>query len=95
MNHSRPVTHPTAILATVLLLGIFPSRVNGAMVAAPVPAKVAFSPPVLPDGQRIVRDRTNAFLKPTSTLRAEVAIAQTPPTIETMFYPGQTYAGNP
>ena len=95
MSHSRPGIHSTAILAAVLLPAIIPSPVNVAMAAAPGPAKVAFSPPVLPDGQRIVRDRTNAFLKPTSTLRAEVAIAKTPPTIETMFYSGQTYAGNP
>lgn len=51
--------------------------------------------PALPDGKAFATDTSDAFLKPTATLKADVTIAKTPPTIDFLFYPGQTYAGKP
>jgi hypothetical protein len=92
MNRSLPISNPAANLAVAVLLEILTSTFNGAAAAAA--AKAPFVPPALPDGQTIVRDQTNAFLRATPTLRTDVTIAKTPPVIEMMFYPGQTYAGN-
>src|SRR5262245_33960072 len=55
----------------------------------------AWITPALPDGQTVATDTSQAFLKPTATLKAGVAIAKTAPTIDFLFYPGQTYPGKP
>ncbi len=52
-------------------------------------------PPVLPDGKPVVTDTAAEFLKPPATLKKDVAVAKTPPTVDFLYYPGQTYAGNP
>lgn len=52
-------------------------------------------PPALPQGRTVVTDTSPDFLKPAATLREGVAIAKTPPTIDFLYFPGQTYAGNP
>src|SRR5688572_3011288 len=52
-------------------------------------------PPALPDGKAAVTDRTEEFLKPPPTLREGVAVAKAPPTVDFLYYPGQTYAGKP
>lgn len=52
-------------------------------------------PPELPGGREFVKDRSEQFLVPSGPLQPGVTIARTPPTVEFMFYPGQTYAGNP
>lgn len=52
-------------------------------------------PPSLPEGQTIVTDQSDDFLKPVSPLLDGVAIAQTAPRIDFMYYPGQDYAGKP
>lgn len=52
-------------------------------------------PPVLPGGKRVVTDTSPAFLEPGTTLRADVAIARTPPKVDFMFMPDQNYPGNP
>ncbi|MGD8238327.1 MAG: hypothetical protein PVH68_07245 [Armatimonadota bacterium] len=64
------------------------------LVLAAAAAEVTF-PPELPDGRTVVADTSERFLEPTDTLREGVAIAETPPTIDFMYYPGQTYAGRP
>jgi|SRR5262245_7850087 len=51
--------------------------------------------PALPDGKTVVTDTSDDFLKPTATLKAGVTVAKTPPTIDFLFYPGQTYPGKP
>ena len=51
--------------------------------------------PGLPDGKAIATDTSDLFLQPTGTLKPGVAIAKTSPTIDFLFYPGQTYAGKP
>ena len=52
-------------------------------------------PPKLPGGKTVDTQTSASFLKPPATLRPRVKIAKTPPTVDFLFYPGQTYAGNP
>jgi hypothetical protein len=63
--------------------------------AAKADRAVATFPPSLPGGQTAVTDTSDEFLKPPATLKAGVAIAKTPPTIDFLYFPGQTYAGKP
>jgi hypothetical protein len=50
-------------------------------------------PPELPGGVRIVTDQSEKFLIPADSLRPDVTVAKTPPTIDFLYYPGQTYKG--
>lgn len=52
-------------------------------------------PPALPNGQEVVTDDGPELLKPPPTLKEGVAVARTPPAIDFLFYPGQTYPGHP
>lgn len=52
-------------------------------------------PPELPGGVEVVTDRSEKMLVATTELRADVQIAKTPPTIDFLYYPGQTYPGKP
>lgn len=52
-------------------------------------------PPQLPGGKLVVTDTSEEFLKPPSTLKNDVAIARTAPTVDFLYLPGQTYPGNP
>ena len=52
-------------------------------------------PPKLPGGKAHVSQRSPAFLKPGPNLRKGVAIAEIPPRVDFLFYPNQTYPGNP
>ncbi|MCH8147305.1 MAG: hypothetical protein IH987_04820 [Planctomycetes bacterium] len=57
-------------------------------------AELAF-PPKLPGGRTVVTDKSPKFLKPVSDLHAGVEIARTPPAIDFLYYPEQTYPGHP
>ena len=52
-------------------------------------------PPTLRGGKSVVTDRSTDFLKPPPTLRDDVQIAKTPPTIDFALFPGQVYPGKP
>jgi len=52
-------------------------------------------PPELPGGKAFVTDTSDAFLRPGESLRAGIAVAKTPPTIDFAYFPGQTYEGKP
>jgi hypothetical protein len=52
-------------------------------------------PPVLPGGVEFSTDTSPEFLKAPATIRPEVLIAKTAPTVDFLFLPGQTYKGNP
>lgn len=52
-------------------------------------------PPKLPDGKAFVTDRSEVFLKAPATIKSDVSIAKTPPTVDFLFYPGQSYEGKP
>jgi hypothetical protein len=57
-------------------------------------AEVTF-PPLLPRGQDVATDRSDDFLRPPASLKTDVAVARTPPAVDFLFYPGQTYPGQP
>lgn len=57
-------------------------------------AAVTF-PPKLPGGMPVATHKTEEFLKPPSTLRKGVAVAKAAPTVDFLYYPGQTYEGKP
>ena len=57
--------------------------------------KDATYPPALPDGRSYVSDKSKEFLRPAASLQRGIGIAKTPPLVEFLYYPGQTYAGNP
>ncbi len=61
----------------------------------PKPVKVLppWVTPALSDGQTVVTDKSEAFLKPTETLLPSVKIAKAPPTVDVLYFPGQTYRG--
>jgi hypothetical protein len=52
-------------------------------------------PPRLPEGQAVVTDTSEDFLRPPVSPKRGVTIARTPPTINFLYYPGQTYRGEP
>src|SRR5262245_1093647 len=52
-------------------------------------------PPRLPDGKEVATDTATEFLKAPATLRQPVTVAQTAPTVDFLYYPGQTYPGKP
>jgi len=52
-------------------------------------------PPQLPGGKEIVTDTSEEFLKKPATINDDVAVAKTPPTVDFLYFPGQTYPGKP
>ncbi|MBI5758753.1 MAG: hypothetical protein HZA46_09565 [Planctomycetales bacterium] len=52
-------------------------------------------PPQLPNGLAVVTDSSPEFLQHTVELANGVTVAKTPPTIDFVYFPGQTYAGKP
>ncbi|NQT85710.1 hypothetical protein HQ560_03040 [bacterium] len=54
-----------------------------------------FKPPSLPGGIQVATDTSRGFLRRAETIRDDTAVAATPPTVDFLYYPGQTYKGNP
>lgn len=52
-------------------------------------------PPRLAAGRTFVTHTSPAFLNPAGSLKEGVEIAETPPTVDFMYYSGQDYPGNP
>ena len=52
-------------------------------------------PPLLPGGKPVVTITSPELLKPADTIQEGVGVAKAPPTIDLLYYPGQTYKGNP
>ncbi len=78
------------------LAWVFVTAVFG--LASWIPARENLEwPPTLPDGQTVVTDTSDAFITPPPDmeLRAGVTVAVTPPTIDFMYFHGQTYLGKP
>src|SRR5262249_17346436 len=51
-------------------------------------------PPALPGGKEVVTDTSEDFLKPPASLKG-VAVAKAAPTVDFLYFPGQTYPGKP
>lgn len=52
-------------------------------------------PPKLPDGKAKVAVKSEKLLTPPEKFDKSIAIAKTAPKVEFLYYPGQTYRGNP
>ena len=52
-------------------------------------------PPSHPDGKEVVTDQSADFLMRPPNLKEDVTVAQTPPTIDFIYCPGQDYLGRP
>jgi hypothetical protein len=85
-----------SMAGALLALACFaaPNATGQAAKKRPPAVALAF-PPLLPDGKESLSVTTDAFLKPTETLRPGVAVAKSAPTVDFLFYPGQTYEGKP
>lgn len=93
-NRSERILFALTVLLTsaVLLDG---SVANAQRKKKPATKVEITYPPKLPGGKKIVTDRSEDFLKPPDTLKSDVSIAKTPPTVDFLFYPGQNYPGKP
>lgn len=76
---------------TVVLVALVGGQVGQAQKK---PATLTF-PPTLPDGKSVVSHTGDEFLKPPETLRKDVSVAKTAPTVDFLYFPGQDYPGNP
>lgn len=67
------------------------------LVAVSVAKENLTWPPALPDGMTVATDTSESFITPPPDveLRPGVRIAETPPTIDFLYFHGQTYLGNP
>lgn len=74
-----------AILAFFVLCGV---------IRTATAAEVTY-PPELPGGKEMVTVTSQDFLTPPATILPGVMIAKTPPSIDLMYFPGQTYPGKP
>ncbi|MDW8264498.1 MAG: hypothetical protein RMJ52_04130 [Gemmataceae bacterium] len=81
--------------AAGILWAADPAKPEGKKKKAAAPAATVTYPPVLPDGRTVVTDTSPDFLKPTAELKSGVVIARTPPTVDFLYFPGQTYEGKP
>lgn len=81
------------VAAVVCLFGVQPAAQAQKQKK---PAVVLPFPPKLLDGKEVATETSPEFLKrPTGSLKDDVVIAKTPPTIDFLYYPGQDYPGNP
>ncbi len=78
----------------LVLLGISATADSAPQKQKAKPKAVPY-PPVLPGGKEVVTDTAEEFLKPTTKLRDGVTIAKAVPTVDFLYYPGQTYEGKP
>lgn len=89
MRHVLPVRWGVLLIALVML--------NSSPAAAQKKKKEPqpFVAPMLADGKEVFTENSPAFLEPMGELAAEVTVAKQPPTVDFLYYPGQTYAGKP
>jgi len=80
----------------ILLSALFDSTVAAQSPTAKRATAPALTfPPTLPHGERVVTDTSDDFLQKTDTIGGHVAIAQTPPTVDFLYFPRQDYEGKP
>ncbi len=87
------------VLAAACAPGVLPAhgqpRNERPNVAQEKTAPTATFPPALPSGREVVTDTSDEFLEPPKTLREGVVVAKAAPTIDFLYFPGQTYPGKP
>ena len=77
-----------------LLLAAPPEEIPGKRVPRKLPTQVSY-PPELPGGKTFVTATSEMFLEEPPTLLTGVEVAKTPPTVDFLYYPGQSYEGKP
>jgi len=65
-----------------------------ALTGCPLATAEVSYPPGLPGGEKVATATSDSLLKPPPSLEG-VRVASTAPTVDFMYYPGQTYKGNP
>lgn len=93
----RRFTVINAFILVTLVSPLFaapPEEIPGKRVPRKLPTQVSY-PPELPDGKSFVTATSEMFLEQPATLLDGVTVAKTPPTVDFMYYPGQTYEGKP
>jgi hypothetical protein len=80
------------ICGLLLAVASGPAWAQATKSKRPEPVKLPF-PPQLPNGARVVTDRAPEFLRGPEHITA--AVADTPPTVDFLYYPGQDYEGQP
>jgi hypothetical protein len=86
MRFIRPLVYRSCLLLAGFGISI---------VSAPVHGGELSFPPELPGGAMLATDTSDAFLKAPSHMQDGVEIAKTAPTVDFMYFPGQTYPGHP
>lgn len=88
----------TLAFAALCLYGLIPDSDPAAGQEKAIQTKrktatgpAATFPPKLPDGQEVITVTSKEFLKAPATIGKDVSIAKTPPTVDFLYYPGQTY----
>jgi hypothetical protein len=76
------------ITTSTLLLGTSASDIS-----AKVQNNMSY-PPTLPGGISVATERSEELIKPPPSLKA-ISVAKTAPVVDFIYYPGQTYEGNP
>src|SRR5205823_5884842 len=78
-DHPRGVTTVRHLLTTLLVLS--PTLLH---------AQQLTWPPTLPGGKSVLSDTSPTLLQPSPTLQKDVAIAKAAPTVDFLYYPGQS-----
>lgn len=63
--------------------------------AAPTTKPNMTYPPKLPGGRPMITSTSAEFLRAPTTIRDDVVVAKIPPRVDFLYYPNQTYQGNP
>ena len=66
----------------------------GLLTSYPLGGAEVSYPPALPGGEKVATATSGALLRPPASLEG-ISVASTAPTVDFMYYPGQTYEGNP
>src|SRR5688500_7447760 len=87
------------VLAATFVPGVLPAhgqpKTERPKAAQQKDAPTAKFPPVLTDGKEVVTETSDEFLTPPMTLKEGVIVARAAPTIDFLYFPGQSYPGKP
>src|SRR5262245_15157962 len=72
-----------------------PEKPKAKQKAKPKEKEEITFPPKIGGDMEVVTDSSIDFLNPPKTLREGVAVAKTPPKVDFLYFPGQTYEGKP
>jgi len=88
------ITNACVIFAVITLLLMGPLASVAPAKEEAANADPVLLPPKLPSGKSVATETSPDLLKPPPSL-PDVSVAKAPPTVDFLYYPGQTYKGNP